>query len=187
MKIALIVGSIRTGRQSHKVAHYLQNELEKRNIEVDVIDLLHHPLPMMEERISKVPNPPAAVSEISARLKAADGVLLITPEYHGSYSGVLKNALDYFLAEFSRKPMGVVTTSGGKLGGINASIQLQQLILSMGCYPVPVKLLVAEIQHAFDEQFNPLQEVLVKSTAKFLDEYVWFAQAITNAKKQVVA
>jgi NAD(P)H-dependent FMN reductase len=187
MRIALILGSIRTGRQSHKVAYYLQKELQQRNIEVDLIDLLEHHLPLMEERLNRLANPPAAAVEVAARLKAADGVILITPEYHGSYSGVLKNALDYFLPEFSRKPIGVVTTSGGKLGGINASIQLQQLILSMGCFPLPVKLLVPEVQLAVDEQFNAVHETLVKSTTKFLDEYTWFAQAITNAKKQVAA
>jgi len=187
MRIAIILGSIRTGRQSHKVAHYLQKELEKRTITVDLIDLLHYFLPMMEERTSRLPNPPAVVTEVAAKLKAADGIILITPEYHGSYSGVLKNALDYYLPELSRKAIGVVTTSGGKLGGINASIQLQQLVLSMGGYALPVKFLVPEVQLAFDEEYKPLHENVVKSATRFLDEYVWFAQAITTAKQQVAA
>jgi len=69
------------------------------------------------------------------------------------------------------------------MGGINASVQLQHVILSMGAYPLPQKLIVSEIQNAFDEEFNPKQELLAKQGEKFVAEFVWFAQAIVNAKQ----
>jgi NAD(P)H-dependent FMN reductase len=137
----------------------------------------------MEERITLDPNPPVNALLISEKLKNADAIILVTPEYQGSFTGVLKNALDYFLPEFLKKVVGVATTAGGRMGGINASVQLQHVILSMGAYPLPQKLIVSEIQNAFDEEFNPKQELLAKQGEKFVDEFVWFAQAIVNAKQ----
>ena len=183
MRVAIIIGSIREGRQSQKAAYYLQKKLAVRLIDTDIIDLAEYPLPFMEERITLDPNPPVNALLISEKLKNADAIILVTPEYQGSFTGVLKNALDYFLPEFLKKVVGVATTAGGRMGGINASVQLQHVILSMGAYPLPQKLIVSEIQNAFDEEFNPKHELLAKQGEKFVDEFVWFAQAIVNAKQ----
>jgi len=183
MRVAIIIGSIREGRQSQKAAYYLQKKLAGRLIDTDIIDLAEYPLPFMEERITLDPNPPVNALLISEKLKNADAIILVTPEYQGSFTGVLKNALDYFLPEFLKKVVGVATTAGGRMGGINASVQLQHVILSMGAYPLPQKLIVSEIQNAFDEEFNPKHELLAKQGEKFVDEFVWFAQAIVDAKQ----
>ncbi|WP_437782711.1 NADPH-dependent FMN reductase [Sorangium sp. So ce1097] len=183
MRISILLGSTRTGRQSHKVAHHLERELQKRSVATDLIDLAESPLPILDERAGRHPQIQARVQGLSARLHEADGLLFVTPEYHGSFSGVLKNALDYFWEEFSKKPIGVAAVSAGKLGGINASTQLQHVILSLGAFPVPTKLLVPEVQSAFDESLQVNGEHLVKSTARFLDEYLWFARAIVDAKR----
>lgn len=184
MKVAIIVGSIRIGRQSHKIAYYLEKQFQERGIKTDIIDLLFYPLPMLIERVNLHPNEPAAVTGLSKRLQQADAILLVTPEYHGSYSGVLKNAIDYFRTEFRRKPMGVVSTSAGKLGGISASVQLQQLVLHLGACPVPLKLTVPEIHLQFDDDYNPLNDGIVKTAQHYLDEFLWFAGAIVSAKQR---
>ena len=182
MKCAIILGSIRIGRQSHRIAYYLERKLRERGIEVVMVDLAEHPLPMMEEDNGRLRSPADDISIIGAQLKEADSMILVSPEYHGSFSGVLKNALDFYWAEFKKKPIGVVTTGSGKMGGINASTQMQHVVLSLGAYPVPTKLLIPEIQHAFNEQFEPLREDIVKNTDRFLTEFCWFANAIVEAK-----
>ena len=182
MKCAIILGSIRIGRQSHRIAYYLERKLRERGIEVIMVDLAEHPLPMMEEDNGRLRSPADDISIIGAQLKEADSMILVSPEYHGSFSGVLKNALDFYWAEFKKKPIGVVTTGSGKMGGINASTQMQHVVLSLGAYPVPTKLLIPEIQHAFNEQFEPLREDIVKNTDRFLTEFCWFANAIVEAK-----
>jgi NAD(P)H-dependent FMN reductase len=111
-------------------------------------------------------------------------MILVSPEYHGSFSGVLKNALDFYWAEFKKKPIGVVTTGSGKMGGINASTQMQHVILSLGAYPLPTKLLIPEIQHAFNDQYEPLREDIIKNSDRFLNEFTWFANAIVVAKAE---
>ena len=183
MKIIIIIGTARIGRQSQKAGQYLQSEFEKSGVEAEIIDLAVSPLPIMEERITRNPNVPPIAKEISEKLRRADAIVLVSPEYHGSFSGVLKNALDYFGPEFAKKAIGVVTASAGKMGGINASVQLQHVILSMGAYPLPQKLIVPDIQSAFDEQLRPTSEILSKQVAKFIEEFTWFAKTIWAGKQ----
>jgi NAD(P)H-dependent FMN reductase len=170
------------GRHTHKAAYYLKNELINRNIETDLIDLAEDPLPILRERANHHPDPPENALQISERLHNADALLLVTPEYHGSVSGVLKNAIDYYWHEFKKKPIGVVATSAGKFGGINASTHLQQIILSIGAYPMPLKLLVPQVDSAFNEDFEPQNNNIIKSTEGFLDEFLWFADALHQKK-----
>lgn len=182
MKITILLGSVRMGRQTHKAAYYLKKKLDNRNIESDLIDLAKDPLPVLKERVGHHPDPPENAVDISERLNEADALLLVTPEYHGSVSGVLKNAIDYFWSEFQKKPIGVVAASAGGFGGINASTHLQQIILGVGAFPMPLNLLVPRIHQAFDDSFEPQNEEIIKSTEKFLDEFLWFADAIHQKK-----
>ena len=184
MRVAIILGSIRIGRQSHKIGYYLAQKIRESSIDVTMIDLAEHPLPMMEEENGKLLSPASDISIIGTQLKEADAMILVSPEYHGSFTGVLKNALDFYWAEFRKKPIGVVTTGSGRMGGINASTQMQHVVLSLGAYPVPVKLLIPEIQHAFNDQFEPLREDIIRNSDRFLNEFIWFANAIVRAKEE---
>ena len=179
MKTAILSGSVRNGRHSHKIAYYLERQLEDRGIKADLIDLRENPLPVFGEPTGQNDQLPGHVRDLGRRLDQADAILLVTPEYHGSFSGALKNALDYFWSEFSKKPIGVATASAGRMGGINASTQLQHVILSLGAYALPAKLIVPEISNAFyDESYEPRNERIIKSTNKFLDEFLWLAEAV---------
>jgi azobenzene reductase len=182
MKIAILLGSVRAGRKTHNIAYYVEKKLQERGFKTQMLDLASQPLPLMDERYGRTNAPSNEIAEMGLHLKEADGILLVSPEYHGSFTGVLKNALDYYWAEFARKPIGVIATGSGKMGGINASTQLQHVILSLGAYALPYKLLVPEIQHAFDEQQQPLREDVVKNTDRFLNEFTWFTNAIVQAK-----
>lgn len=184
MKTAIILGSVRQGRQSHKAGYYLKEKLEERFVETTIIDLAATPLPILETQ-SAYPAPIAeTVEAISKTLEEADALLFVTPEYHGSFSGAIKNAIDYFWSEFQKKPIGVVAASSGRMGGINASTQLQHVILSLGAYPLPVKFLIPEIHQAFDDSFRPARESVSKAGERFLREFLWFAEAIAAKKEQ---
>jgi NAD(P)H-dependent FMN reductase len=188
MKIAVILGSVREGRQSHKVAHELANRFAtQEGVEVELIDLADVNLPIMSERLNKMPNPPANIVQFSKSVDSADAIVLVSPEYNGSYSGVLKNAVDYLLKEFNRKPIGVATVAGGKFGGLNATHQMQSLILHLGAFPMPMKLLVPFVQNAFDAEENLTDETLTKSFDTYVKEFIWFAEAIVLHKQRSLA
>ncbi|WNJ16482.1 NAD(P)H-dependent oxidoreductase [Pontibacter sp. G13] len=183
MQIAIILGSIRTGRQSHKIAKFLVRMLQDRpDVEPILLDLAEYDLPLYRERWAEQDPPTPVLASFSQVLKSADALLFISPEYHGSYSGVLKNAVDHFWGEFKQKPIGVVATGSGRFGGINASTEMQQLVLSIGAYPIPQKLLVPFVDRVFDEQGNPTDERLTQQVHDFLQAFLWFSNAIASAK-----
>lgn len=78
------------------------------------------------------------VRRLKDELRAADGIVLGSPEYHGSYSGVLKNALDLMgFDEFEGKLVGLVSVSGGALGGTNALNELRSVGRALHAWVVP--------------------------------------------------
>lgn len=182
MKVAILIGSIRKGRQSQKAAYLIEKKLEARGVEVDIIDLAENTLPMLEERADRDPQVSPDVIAVGKRLAVADSVILLSPEYHGSYTGVLKNALDYYRAEFQKKPIGVIAVSSGKMAGINASVQMQHLVLSMGAYALPQKFLVPDITNTIDEHGHTEVAALQAQADKFAEEFLWLTQAIVSAK-----
>jgi len=183
MKILIISGSVRTGRKSHDVAVELQRRFITHGlVDTHVLDLAVYNLPVLEEKFLAGRDMPAGLAEIQQKLDTADAMVFLSPEYHGSYSGALKNAVDYFWKEFMRKPIGVVTAASGRFGGINASTEMQQLILSLGAFPMPYKLLIPMVQNAFDENGKMADEALSKSFDRFISEYIWFAEAIADRK-----
>lgn len=186
MKTVILTGSVRKGRQSHKAAHYIARMLQGRNVETDLIDLAKTPLPILGTEEAGTPELINNIVRIGARIAEANALIFVTPEYHGSFSGVLKNALEHYWEEFQKKPVAVVAASSGRMGGINASTQLQHVILSLGAFPMPYKLLISEIHHAFDDSGEPKEVRIVKSTNKFLDELLWFAGALHQKKKEEV-
>src|SRR3982750_4548245 len=116
--IPVILGSTRRGRKSERVARFVHNRMSRReNLETEILDLLEYDLPIMEERLRFQENPPDSVRKFSEKIARADAVVIVTPEYNHGYPGVLKNALDYLLPEYKRKPVGIVTVSAGGDGG----------------------------------------------------------------------
>ncbi|HXA00990.1 MAG TPA: NAD(P)H-dependent oxidoreductase [Cytophagaceae bacterium] len=184
LKISIILASTRIGRQSHKPAKYLLGKLnEISGISAELLDLAEYNFPILEERLAFHPHPSDKLKEFSGKLTAADSIIFVSPEYNSGYSGVLKNTVDYFRAEFGKKPIGVVAVSAGALGGINASTQMQLLILGLGAYPMPLKLLIPSVQKAFDEQGKLSDPAIEKNSDKFLSEFIWFSEAIKNRKQ----
>lgn len=183
LNIAIVVGSVRTGRQSHKAAYYLAKKLnERKDVSVKIIDLKEYDIPLFDGLFAYHPNPGESLKKAAEILKNADAIILHSPEYHAGMSGVLKNFIDYFHGEITRKPIGVVTASSGKFGGINASNQMQQVIFGLGSFPMPKKFIVPFVAQTFDDEYNALNEEVIKSGDVFINEFIWFSNTINNGK-----
>ncbi len=180
MNITIISGSTRIGRQSDKVAYYLQQLAAEREdvFEVTVLDIHDFNFPVMEERHGRLENPPDRLEEFHEALEAADALIIVTPEYNGGMSGALKNTLDYFRREFSKKPMTAVTVSSGNLGGVNALHQLWYWMLHVGGIVSPVKLLVSNVSSLFAENGQAQDERFVRNANKAIDELIWLTKKI---------
>lgn len=185
MNIAIVVGSVRRGRQTPLAAKYLESELLKngRVSSVSYLDIAEYNFPIMEERNAFLDEKPEGMEEFSQKLNEADALVIISPEYNGSMPGALKNTLDYFYPELMKKPIGLLTVSAGNLGGINVHHDLQKWVLHIRAYAVPMKYLLTHVNKAFDQDGNPTDNHFVKSTGAFINELTWLTEAITNQKK----
>jgi NAD(P)H-dependent FMN reductase len=183
MKVTILLGSVREGRQTHRAAYYLEQRLKESEIETDLIDLAEDWLPVLGYE-SGSEDEERQIKSIGERLDNSDALIFVTPEYQASFSGVIKNAIDHYYPEFNKKPIGIVAASAGGMAGINAAKQLQQVILGVGGFPMPLSFLVPGVHNAFDDSYTPQNEKVVKSADQFLEEFLWFAGALTQKRKK---
>jgi NAD(P)H-dependent FMN reductase len=183
LKIKIISGSVRTGRQSHHVALYFQNYITENKLgEAELLDLAEFNFPVLEERLSMMPSPHPSYVLFSEKIKAADIVIVVFPEYNGGYSASIKNAIDLLYSEWHHKPVGLACVSSGGFGGVNAMSLLQTVFLKIKAVPAatfPVPL----VQNNFDEKGNAIsKEATDKRAAAFIKELSWFAEAFNKMK-----
>jgi len=181
--IPIIAGSTRRDRQSIKVGRFVLARLQQRAVvQTELLDLLEYNFPIMEERLHHRDDPPPGLREYADKIARADSLIIVTPEYNNGYPGVLKNALDYLLTEYERKPIGIVTVSAGGFGGITCLAQLRLVTLGMGAFPIPENLSVSRVRDSFKEDGTPNDPAYEKRAAAFLDEVLWFTEAIVDRK-----
>jgi chromate reductase len=103
-------------------------------------------------------SPPERVIEFKSRIRSADAILIVTPEYNYSIPGVLKNAIDwasrpYGDSAFDAKPVALMSASTGMLGGARAQYHLRQTFLFLNMYPVSKpEVFVTFAPQKFDDQ-----------------------------------
>jgi NAD(P)H-dependent FMN reductase len=181
--VPIICGSTRRDRQSIKVAKFVLARLQQRpGVQTELIDLLEYDLPIMEERLHRRDDPPPRVVEFGEKIGRADSLLIVTPEYNNGYPGVLKNALDYLLPEYERKPVGISTVSAGGHGGITCLALLRLVVIGMGAFPIPESLSVSHVHTSFNDDGTPTDPAYEKRATDFLDDLLWFTEAIAARK-----
>ena len=122
--------------------------------------------------------PPAQVVELKQRIRAADAILFVTPEYNYSVPGVLKNAIDwasrpYGDSAWSKKPVAVMGASVGTLGTARAQYHLRQMFVFLNMYAVnQPEVMIANAHKHFDDQGNLTDEVAKKLITQLLAELV---------------
>lgn len=150
--IAVIVGSLRAGSFNRKTALVL-GELAPDDLKLEIVEI--GGLSFFNQDLEKTP--PGDWTAFRDRIRRADGVLFVTPEYNRSVPGVLKNALDvgsrpYGHSAWDGKPCAVVSVSPGAIGGFGANHHLRQslVFLNMPCMPQP-EAYVGGASDLFDE------------------------------------
>jgi NAD(P)H-dependent FMN reductase len=121
LKIAIILGSTRPGRNGKAVADWVLAKAAERNgAQYELVDLADYPLPHLDEVM------PPSLGQYqnehtlawAEKIAGYDGFIFVTPEYNHSTSAVLKNAIDYLYGEWNNKAAAFV--SYGSLGGARA-------------------------------------------------------------------
>jgi chromate reductase len=127
--VAVIVGSLRQDSINRRLAKALI-ALAPSELTLEIVEIGQLPLydPDLDE------TPPEAWTAFRERVKSADAVLFVTPEYNRSMPGALKNAIDvgsrpYGASAWNAKPGAVVSASPGAIGGFGANHHLRQSLV----------------------------------------------------------
>lgn len=185
LNTVVIYGSVRSQRQGIKAARFLVNKLAARGHDVQLVDPLKYPLPMLDLRFSEYDagTAPEAMQQVADILEAADGFVIVSGEYNGGILPALKNLLDHFLPQYSRKASAIASYSGGSFAGTKTHAPLRLTMSQLGAPPIPPTFVVPQVQNAFDEDGNTLDDAYNARAEKFLEEYEWYAHALKAARE----
>lgn len=168
--IAAICGSLRGAESfTRKALTIALREMEAQGATVDLVELSELDLPLREGPRDREDHP--GTRQLKERVRKADGILLGSPEYHNSFSGVLKNALDLLTADDVRgKLFGLLAVSGGEAGAINTLGHLRYVVRGIGGWSLPAQVSVPSAWQAFDGDrlLDPELDERVRSFAKEL-------------------
>jgi len=177
--IAIISSSVRTGRNSHRVVLYFKNYLEANNFaSVEILDLKAYNFPLFDERLKYQKNPTAETLDFAAKIKSADGVIIVTPEYNGGYPASLKNVTDLLYDEWYRKPVAISTVSDGIFGGSQVITSLQFSLWKIRAWTVTAMFPVSKVLDSFAEDGAPIEKTEIdKRASRFINELLWCIEA----------
>lgn len=160
-------GSLRKGSYNRALLRAAA-ELMPKDVKFEIFDLEGIP-PFNQDLEAKVPE---KVVEFKAKIRAADAILVATPEYNYSIPGVLKNAIDwasrpYGDNSFEGKPVAIMSASTGMLGGARAQYHLRQVFVFLNMHPVNrPEVFVTFAPQKIDESGRVTDE----ATKKFMKE-----------------
>lgn len=167
--IAVLVGSGSQTSYNHIVARHLQN-IAPASLKLNIIDIADLPLYDRDLDDQDIP----AYTRVREAVAAADAVLWISPEHNGSYSAMLKNAIDVVSrpagqSRWVGKPLGIVSVNAG--GSNRVADQLR--VIASGAYiNMPVAPYAAAIGGIFSGAFNEQGEIVAENVQKSLQNFI---------------
>ena len=175
--IVALVGSLRKESFTLKIAKAMA-KLAPASLKIEVATL--EGLSFFNQDLEA--NPPADWLALREKLKASNGVLILTPEYNRSIPGVLKNAIDiasrpYGQSSFLGKPVGLISNSPGPLGGVSAVKHLQNILPGIsGPILGQPEAYLNGVGDAFDDKGELTKESLKGVLQQYLDAFAAFVE-----------
>ena len=171
IRIVVLSGSVRPNNYTNKAVAVVLDELEKRNVDHEWIDPASLNLPMPgtgDNADSKM---------LQEKVAAATGVILATPEYHGSMSSVIKLVIENMRhpSALAPKPVALLGVAAGQIGAVKALEQLRSCSSHVGAIVLPGPVSIANVRSVFDEDGHIVDEALekrIRGVAKNLLDYI---------------
>lgn len=187
IRIGIIIGSTRPGRNGEAVARWVYEHARKRtDAEFELVDLKDFNLPMYDE-----PMPPSFgknyqhehTKRWSAKIDSLDGFVFVTPEYNHATTGALKNALDFLYLEWNNKAAGFV--GYGSLGGARAIENLRTIMSELQVAHVRQQVsfsLFTDFENF--SVFKPNEEVHVPALNTMLDQLIAWTASMKMVREE---
>jgi len=171
IRVVTILGTGRPGNYTGKALALVNDELEKAGATVTNFDPANRKLGFPGE------SPTEDAQELQEVLREATGVVLATPEYHGTFSGMLKLIIENlgFPSALAGKPVVLLGVAAGSIGAIKSLEQLRGVCSHVGAIVLPGPVSVAGVKKVFDEDGNCLDarvERQVRGVATNLMDFI---------------
>ncbi|MDA1314246.1 MAG: NAD(P)H-dependent oxidoreductase [Acidobacteria bacterium] len=172
IRIVAMLGSSRPGNATGKALAVTVDELRKDgDVSVDVIDPAG-----LDLRAPGFQNADV-VKALQEKVTAATGMIFATPEYHGSYSSVIKMLIEHlgFPSTLSGKPVALLGVAAGAIGAIKSLEHLRSVCSHVGGIVLPGPVSVAGVHKVFDEEGNcldPSAEKRLRGLGRNLTDYI---------------
>ena len=159
IKIVILSGSVRPGNYTAKAVALVADELQKRGASVAVPELAEVGL-----NLPGLGEPTPRLLEFRQLVAEATGLVLATPEYHGSFSSVIKLTIENmeFPSALAGKPVSLLGVAAGVIGAIKSLEALRGVCSHVGALVLPGLVSVAGVQKVFDQEGNCLDEATEK-------------------------
>lgn len=167
LKIVTLLGSLRQGSYNAAIARALP-ALAPEGVSVEALPSIRD-IPVYDADQQAAGFPPA-VTALADAIRAADGIVIVTPEYNYSVPGVLKNAIDWLSRvpeqPFAGKPVAIQTASMGILGGARCQYHLRQILVFLDCHVLnKPEIMIGAVQN----KVNAEGQLVDPDTLKHLD------------------
>lgn len=187
-KIGIIISTTRDARFADKPAQWIFDIAKARgDADYEIVDLRDYPLPFFEEAKSPAFVPPTndVAKRWGDKIDSLDGFIFVTAEYNHSFSGVLKNALDYAYPQFNRKPAAFVAYGG--VGGARAVEQLRLVLIELKAAPLRNAVHIGMVEFGgmlmHGKTFDDFPH-LAESATPMLDDLIWWTNALKDARQE---
>ncbi len=193
MKFAIVVGSVRQNRVTDRQAKWIQKlaSTVAGDHSWELVDLKGYDLPMFDEPLPPMANQRPELADGTKRyleaMGAADGFIIVTPEYNHGMPSALKNAIDLLDYQLMKKPVAIA--SHGVVGGARANEHVRMVINSnLGGLPVPTGLTfygrVDELISEDGTLSDKADAANEKSARAMIESLVWHAAALKTARER---
>ncbi len=183
IRIVGIAGSLRKGSYN-KWALQAARKVIPKSSSLDILDL--EGIPGFNQDLEQ--EFPVHVREFKLKVKAADALLIVTPEYNYSVPGVLKNAIDwasrpYGDSAWDGKPVAIMGASPGMLGTARAQYHLRQMFVFLNMFPLnQPEVMITNASEKFDEQGNLKDATTVQKIKELLEALVEWTIQLKRAR-----
>ncbi|HEY7713893.1 MAG TPA: NAD(P)H-dependent oxidoreductase [Candidatus Binatia bacterium] len=185
IRILGIAGSLR--RESYnRAALRAAAQLVPRDASLDIVEL--DGIPGFNQDDEK--NPPAKILELKNRIRKADAILIVTPEYNYSVPGVLKDAIDWVSRPYgdnawTGKPVAIMGASIGTIGTARAQYHLRQMFVFLNMFPInQPEVMIGNAAERFDGEGNLTDETTKDHIRRLLQSLVEWTRRLAPTHGQ---
>jgi len=172
MNIVLIGGSLRPGSLNRRLMSFLAREAEAKGHKVRIFQGEELRLPLLEEGLPT----PAPVEEMAQALRAAQGVVLVSPEYNANIPGHLKNAVDWLSVQRPSPWTGLTVllaaASPGAFGGVRGLLAWRAVLANLGCWVAPAAITVPLADRNLSEDGTPTDSRTLAELGRALEAFL---------------